>query len=405
MKKKRVYDKRNICLFCKIPQSKIGRHIRTKHHDKVEVIEASACEKNEKDQRLQLLVNQGNHEHNLANMKNEDFDLLVLRRPLEKIVKSDYCPCPFCYGWVTKHDLWQHAHKTCPFRKDRVTKNVHSLSNMLIEPQGAVQDPGFQDQVLATMANDQIGATVRGDDLIRKVGFKWFQKLGVRQAPLIRQKMRQLARLLIELRKDTHLVTLKEFLRCDHFDAIISAAKSLTEWVPDEGNDAELPFHKVTKASLGLAIGHGVKKAAKIEWGEHMRLHNKDKASEMQNFLTLFESEWTDGFASHALRTKKTVAAMQSKELPASEDLKKLKAVISNAIEEAILLLTKDPTNADLYASLSGALTARIVLFNRRRAYEASNITIKQYLAQRDNKTPADQLVGLSEFELHLADT
>lgn len=214
------------------------------------------------------------------------------------------------------------------------------------------------------------------DELIKSVGDKWYGKHGIRQISLVRNKMRELGRFLLSLRiKSPELYTLRDALCCCNFDNIIHTVNELCELQLDTGDNADIPFHTHGKPTLALALGHSIRKA----WGEAIRIDDQYTKKECENFLQLMDSEWTDRISSHALRTKKTEAAKKGDSIPLTEDLVALKIYLDQEIQKSRLALQKSKANTTEYVHLSELLSSRILLFNRRRAKEGSNITVANF--------------------------
>lgn len=72
------------------------------------------------------------------------------------------------------------------------------------------------------LRDDSVGLYCKEDKLILRFGFMMFEKYGVTQAELIRQNMRQMSRLTLELRsRSIQKCTLTDFLKPEKFDLII----------------------------------------------------------------------------------------------------------------------------------------------------------------------------------------
>lgn len=84
----------------------------------------------------------------------------------------------------------------------------------------------------------------REDNLIQRFGAMQFEKYGMTQNELIKQYMRQVGRLLIELQsKDPEIKDLSSCLNPPHFDLIVQATKSICMNYSRLPRDHSLKFH------------------------------------------------------------------------------------------------------------------------------------------------------------------
>lgn len=113
---------------------------------------------------------------------------------------------------VKKH-LWHHA-QTCFLskskesdgEKDEVRSGTLQQSNALIASIiNSPDDKQFKENVLDKLKQDERASIAKEDDLIKDFGLVLFEKHSNVQFELIRQSMRQCARLLMELRRITNL--------------------------------------------------------------------------------------------------------------------------------------------------------------------------------------------------------
>ena len=115
-----------------------------------------------------------------------------------------------------------------------------------------------------------------------------------------------------------------------------------------------------------------------------IRQQNGPLKEEAETFIQLHSSEWTDKVSSIALATLKTNNFNKPEMLPVTEDLVLLKNFLIQTMEGENKHITEDPSYASLRA-LAEATQSRIILFNKRRGSEASNLLLQTY-ATRPNR-------------------
>ena len=155
-------------------------------------------------EKLRLL---GNYHHNLTALETGKGELIVMRRPSssgEKSSPEDFLPCPSCFGFLKRHDLWKHA-KSCKFRPEyercpEISEGIiQQNAKLMLFPAIYNDSSSILSKLLATMKSDEISAIARNDELIRDVGVMLLEKHGEKQNNLVSQKVRELARLVMQL--------------------------------------------------------------------------------------------------------------------------------------------------------------------------------------------------------------
>ena len=88
---RRKWDKRDFCIFCKKPQSKLIRHMMLKHRDEVEVEDFMDIPLKSKRRHLmqRKLRNDGNYMHNVSVLKDQSGKIIPFRRPSTSQHSSD----------------------------------------------------------------------------------------------------------------------------------------------------------------------------------------------------------------------------------------------------------------------------------------------------------------------------
>jgi len=101
-KARRVYDRKNYCLFCTKPVSKMARHLERVHSDRAEVALAFQYPvfSKERQKIWNKLTNEGNFAHNKNVLKNRNtrLDISTSTKKQNKGVTVYYCKStPLCF--------------------------------------------------------------------------------------------------------------------------------------------------------------------------------------------------------------------------------------------------------------------------------------------------------------------
>ena len=281
--KGRVFDKKQACYYCGKLVCKIARHYEQKHHSEREVAIAISfrrgCPTRKKHfEKLRLLRN---YHHNLTVLETGKGELILKRRPScdKKCNPSDFLPCQYCLGFLKRQELWKHI-KSCAYKPDDDDdapkyQKVQAKARMFLHPAAtsSSDNSSILNRLFSTMKTDKVSLIAKNDWLIKEVGLFLVEKHGEKQQHLTSQKMRELARLLTELRAADFSpnAQLKDFIKPAKFDVVINAVKSLSKFHFQEG------VQRVATPSLSLKVGHSLKKCVSILRGQAFRRKDKDQ--------------------------------------------------------------------------------------------------------------------------------
>ncbi|KAK6168062.1 hypothetical protein SNE40_021963 [Patella caerulea] len=406
----RKWDKKHYCYFCSEGQSKLPRHLMSKHSDEPEVVKVKAETNLEtRSNMLCKLRNLGNHKHNCDVIRKNSGQLIVGYRPSKQSVNpNDYGPCSYCYGYYVRQDLWKHR---CPLKPQkrknnqddadcecpRIRERMASKSILLKPAPCGVLAP--LNQILAPMKSDEISRIVQSDDLILEVAKREFMKAGhdEDQHNYIRSKLRELGRLLWQLRKNTLKpnACLQSFIDPEKFSTLIKSVHDLAGFDFDS-HDFKIP-------SLALKLGHTIKKCALIVKANALEKNDKDMAEIADNFYKLCEMKWEIEISTHAHRTLYQAKRNNPDVLPSSTDVVILSQYLDTTGDDQKARLNNSSENKDIKMSwdlLNEITLCQIILFNRRRQGEVSKMKTADF--HKKQITKVGDTIHLSEIEKHL---
>ncbi|XP_068694511.1 uncharacterized protein [Montipora foliosa] len=402
----RVYDKRQACFYCGVLVSKIARHYELKHKTERDVAIALSFNKRSptRKKHLEKLRLLGNYHHNLNVLETGKGELIVFRRPTsgKECSPSDFLPCNYCLGFIRRQELWKHV-KLCKFKPegDEFPKHRKVQEKARLQLFPAIYSDSILCQLFATMKSDQISLIARNDWLIKEIGVLLIEKHGEKQNNFVSQKMRELARLLLQLRKTSVNAdaNLSDFIKPQEFDVVVSAVKALSKFQFDDG------VHQVATPSLALKIGHSLKKCVNVLRGHALRRKDDSLLEDVDNFEKLIEAEWSHRVSHHSLRALGTQKFNRVELLPLAEDLEKLRKSVLSIMQSTAQVLQEGQPQLESWSKLAQATLARLVMFNKRRGGEASRMLLKSYLNRPDwNQVNNPEIMStLSEFEKELS--
>ncbi|KAJ3650275.1 hypothetical protein Zmor_021973 [Zophobas morio] len=383
----RVYDKKHVCYFCYKSIGKITRHLIIMHSKEIEVarllsLDAKSAERKE---GFLCILRAGDYYHNIEVLTSRKGNLILSRRPNDKdsLLYKKYGPCPNCLGFFLISNLWHHIKYNCPKKcalnhstqdKSVSRRDVRGESYALLGQHLNVSTD-FVRHILGNLKNDDIGTLCKEDEVIVKYGCMMYEKYTSQQHEYVRQSMRQLSRLLLEVQKSNSQITkFEQIMLPINFDILIAATQRLCVATRNETNSSRC----YNIPSLALKLGHGLRKSALIVRGIALRKGDLTMNREMESFLDLMTLEWNAKVSSAALRTLREKQMNATQLLPVTADIMKLNEFLDIVIKDLIQdkNLKFSPQN---WQRLAQATLCRIILFNKRRSGEAARMTLHQY--------------------------
>nr|CAI5842379.1 unnamed protein product [Callosobruchus analis] len=393
----RIKDKVHCCYFCGKFIQQMAIHFELIHSNELEVARLLAMPKKTKARRdgFGILIKIGGFHNNCEVIEKKKGEMILVRKPSQRAEAKNYeCygPCPRCLGFFLKELLWHHMKYSCKASGDsNRSKSAFSESNALMASTVGKSNPEFYENILSRFTNDKISLVCKQDSLIFRFGLLQFEKYYNTQNDLIRQTMRQLARLLVELRKTD---SEKNWLKPQHFDDIIESIKSLCKF---ETSNISRPGFSIP--SLALKLGHALRKCVAIEKGFSIRKVDVAGVQMLTSFLSLMDLEWSVRISSNALNTLHVKKINAVELLPLTDDLVKLNSFLNNKILFHKQALHLAPQRYEEWRKLASYTLCKIVLFNKRRSGEAAKMTILNYTT-RPNWSQA----GTDEYKQAMSD-
>ncbi|XP_073726921.1 uncharacterized protein [Misgurnus anguillicaudatus] len=397
-KKSRSYNKKQYCLYCSKPYAKMARHLEFVHRNEVEVAKAVAFPKRSKERRVQLnlLRKKGNFAHNTDVVRKGEGEMIACYRPKKCKNPKEFIHCIHCQGLYNKLSLWKHI-KNCPLKpKDddaQGRKRVRSLC-ALKTPVGLEVSKGFK-KVLSLMNYDEVSRVIHSDRCIMQLGEHMFNRMGsdVTKHDYIRQKMREVGRLLLEARRITPLKTMEDFMIPANFKHVISAVKVVSGF-DEEKNSYRIP-------SLALKLGHSLKKICSIVESNAMMYGDHERAECARDFRKVHQARWNEYISAGAITTLKEAKWNAPQIIPFTQDVKVLHAHLEKKRDKFLSKLKNCPS-ADSYAALAKVTLSQVILFNRRREGEVSRMLLSAFQSRDSSELHEDIAICLSEFERKL---
>ena len=401
VKERRIWDKKNCCLFCGTFQAKLTRHVERKHKSEDEVQKMLRYPKRSKKRKMESerLRHLGNFYNNAKVLASGEGDFLVAKRPVKgmNMKVSQFVPCAYCKGYYMKAEIWRHIND-CNFKDTNETdtcttesfasgiKRGKSIMLACLKP--ALDNVG-RECLFSVMKNDDISSVCRNDELIYQHGINMLHTKGADHASYIRTKMRELGRLVIQARKSLGSVNLKDLIQPDRFDHVIDAVKKECRYATDKISKFEIP-------SLALKMGYSLKQCAELKLGLCIRDKDTVGEDETNRFLKLYDMEYSDKISSVALETLHTKKARKPAILPVTNDIVEFQKYVREKIPQ-ITKQVKLTQDSGLFKDLAQMTLSSLIVFNKRRSGETSKMLLSDL---KENKKGNEDIAAmLSDVE------
>ncbi|XP_059195919.1 uncharacterized protein LOC131986187 isoform X2 [Centropristis striata] len=394
----RMYNKKQYCLYCKLGVIKMARHLERAHQDKSEVARAVSFPKGSKERRMHMehLRNKGNFAHNVE-VLNSGVGIPVPRKqPKDESQVQNFLHCAYCQGFFTKKVLWRHM-KICKFKPSIPPKpgktRVQALCGFAAPP-----PPGVKEQLwklLNKMVRDDVYFAVKSDPCIMEYGEHLYNRLGYDPGKheYIRQKLRELGRLLICSRKNTPLKMIQDHIKPANFMYVIEAVKDVA------GYNSETDAYRCP--SLALKIGYSLKKISMLVESRANVQSDYSAAKDARTFRSVYEARWNELISAASLRTLQESKWNTPQLLPFTKDVQTLHSFLDAQQEELFSQLSSE-TSPQTWAQLTKVILTKVILFNRRRSGEVSKIPVSAYLSHNPSDPQEEVNLALSDLEKKL---
>ncbi|XP_043212654.1 uncharacterized protein LOC122376774 [Amphibalanus amphitrite] len=390
---RRKWNRRNFCPYCERPHAKLTRHLQRAHATEFDVAMAlmKPVRSLQRRRALCALAKLGNYRHNIAVRSGEKRgELVACNRARTLKSGDDYLACNVCKGFFLRATLWRHKRVCNPTGGGRVQAAARAAM-----PSNSATSSKLR-KVLDCMCIDSVSLLCKTDDTILLFGEYLCAKLGTENKDVqnIRNRIRELGRLLEVLRTKDPEAKLKDFIEPRRFSELTTAVREMCGFSSES--------HKYATPSLALKIGQSMKVCAEQILAQQIESGNE--TSPTRQFIELYNLQWTKQVSRHALVTLQEAKWNKVETMPVAADIQLVHRYLDNETELKVAELTNDPTPAT-HKAVAELVLARLIMFNRRRQGEASAMTIDAYqkATSSDGTNHPEVTSSLSSFEQHLA--
>lgn len=398
----RKYNKMQYCLFCESAVQKLARHLERHHKNELDVAKALSFNKGSKERRMQLeyIRNKGNFVHNAAVLKTGKGSLVAFKQPKKDSVGQDFMHCVYCQGLFARKLLWKHV-RQCKFKpevgQEKAKPGKSRIQSLCAFAQPT--PPGVSEQfwkLVTSMHQDEVTAFIKSDPCIMAYGCHLLHKAqskGSDQSMHVRQQLRELGRLVLNAREVTPLQTVQDLLKPGNFNDTVKAAQHTVGYNSKTG--------KSKSPSLSLKLGGHLNNMALFFKSEALIKEDHTRAEECQSFYDISKARWNTYVSGPATKELKEAKYNTPQLLPFTEDVKRLHCYLDEKQQKHLKDLKEksSPTN---WKELAEVTLAQVIIFNRRREGEVSNMPLSAFTSRDKSAPHKDVNLALSDVEKEL---
>ncbi|XP_045468274.1 uncharacterized protein LOC123676438 isoform X3 [Harmonia axyridis] len=397
-RERRIWDKRDRCVYCNEDVTNFSRHLFRKHSEEECVKKILNFPKNHSSRKK--LIN--------SLRKDGNFSLYIENtiRPVQRPStltsgNLNYYPCKYCKGFYKKKSLGKHI-KICEMRNENVSqRNRYSSEGLMMlafeESKKTYLDKlRLKKEVFSTMHADRIALEGMRDPIACQYAedyLKQHRRPHIKN--LVSNKIRELGRLIIQLKDVFGLKSILDSLKPEHFDKMVSAARILAGYNESSKNfqapSLALHFRTILVQVCSTAETMILKKNPLI------KIDNINKTlKDIRNFKTLVESNWKFEMGSLALKDLTEKHSTNIQKLPLTKDLILFNKYCYQIADRAKNDLQSDINNLGAFKKLSETVLVLTISINRKRVGDVQYTKIETYTKNHGNN---DCLDILSESE------
>ncbi|VEN59616.1 unnamed protein product [Callosobruchus maculatus] len=366
---------KDFCYYCEELVLNFARHLVRNHSNEADVQRICLLEPGSKERQVSLAA---------LRKKGNFLNSNTVKKPMHHpaLPGKELLPCTNCMGFYSSKLLWRHRKKCCE-NNDKVHKV--SGQNMLLR--NALADPQLVSEVFPRMRPDNVSLTAKKDPLICAYGARYIKTHREKHfAVVASRKMRELAKLLIELKKCAPEITsLLDAFKPQYFDLLVAATKTIAKYNYEkdyfESPTLALNMGTTLKQCCDLAIVFALKR--KHVFGT---IPAAEVEAEIRSTIHLIATSWKYEISSKAANDLHVQAWNKVTIVPLASDLKILKEYLIKSANTAASTLQEDNHNKDAYMTLLETIFCRTILLNRRRPGELQRLPLCLYESNADGE-------------------
>lgn len=366
--------KKYYCLYCKLPNSKIARHLENVHRNEEDVKKFAQLPKGcpERKKIIETIRREGEFQFNTNRMLN-DGKLHVVRRPNIKFNKkgTEYGVCIKCHGFFSKSTLRNHTRK-CVNLKHSKNRTITVLGRTILGRINEIACQTLKKVIFPVLREDSITRLIRYDELIIRYGNKLCMKYKPQhQHDMVRNRLRTLGRFLKALKNINNEITdFASLYQPKYYDDCIKAVYEVARYNPET--------QKFGAASTAFQLGTLLKEVGELWRSQCIKNHDSIKKILVEDFLSLRKEDFGHSVNKTVMETRAHITRQKVEVAPSISDIKKLYNYVNTKRCEAYNLL-KEKFSYNIWQTLGECTLISMQIYNRKRAGEIQRILLEDF--------------------------
>ncbi|KAK5647978.1 hypothetical protein RI129_002870 [Pyrocoelia pectoralis] len=361
------------CYYCETIVQNFVRHIRRNHSTEMLVAQIFSKPSNSKERRelWDKLRRKGNF------LTSSQKSCKVVRKSIKN---RQNLPCDNCLGLFSKKFLYRHR-KKC-FNGIINNKNAQAAGQAKLIINNRI-DPQLKQQVFPRMRVDKVSLEAQNDLLICAFGSRYLKThRELHFVNVTSRKMRELAKILIELKSLEPLITtMMSALRPEYFDLFVEASKRIAKY--DQASEIyfsptiAMNIATSLKQCCDIAITYAYKRDS-----NYLQITTAEAEAQLKTLIKLFETNWKFEVSTAAANNLNLNKWTKITIVPLASDLRLLKEYLLKIAADSIKILR----NRHTFNQLIDSVYCRVILFNRKRSGELQRMLLHTYLNSSTEK-------------------
>lgn len=323
-----------------------------------------------------------------SNAKINGGELLTSRRPNKKFKKNayEYETCAKCLGSLSDKGL-SHHFKKCTNNSLNGERIVKELSRAV---EGRIHPNASEDLAELIIPKMQEGASVRAirfDWLIIEFGNDLCLNYSpLFQKKLIRDKLRDAGKLLVAAKSISAEITdFSSLFRVKNCNVVVAAVRRVSKF--------DLNAKKFGSPGTATTLVTLIKAIGDLLIIERMKEDDIEQENAVERFLKVFGKDAKLKILKLAYVTQANAKRGRDEDIPSTDDVGRLATYLDCERDKCFAELSQT-FSYEKWKNLSELSLASILVFNRRRTGEMSNITVSEFQGRVMIANHRDKLVS-----------
>ncbi|XP_043275584.1 uncharacterized protein [Venturia canescens] len=364
-------NKKNVCLYCQKPQSKIARHLELVHGNETKVKEFISLPPNNKQRKMLIgLIRKKGNFINIDRKRNNDGLIVPVRRPRDptKCSGEYYRPCPKCLGMFSKNNIRHHLCQSDVTTTKGIMLEARRVAGQ-VHPEASKK---MRQEILPRLQDGPVSNAVKFDKLIVLYGNDMSSRHRKQYLEsMVRSELRLLGRFLLVMKKlDNTIVDLTSVFDPKYWKQMLKALDIMGKLDPKK-NIYETP-------TVPFQLQITLRKVCDVLIRETIQDHEEVKKKNAKDMLKLMNQGFVNTVNKTVTESQVELRRQKSTKLPLTSDIEKLSTYLEAKMDDYSKLLQQS-FSSENWRTLAEVTLISMLVYNRRRPGELERMLKLDY--------------------------